>query len=132
MVGGPCAREPGWGVGVTYLLMSLPFLVLASAVLVVARRRTRAPVLAGVGVALAVLLILTAVFDNVMIAAGLVAYGDGQRLGVSVGLAPLEDFAYTVAGVLLLPALWHLLGGTVRTAGAVDEGAAPDPEGTDR
>jgi len=117
---------------VTYLLMSLPFLVLASAVLVVARRRTRAPVLAGVGVALAVLLILTAVFDNVMIAAGLVAYGDGQRLGVSVGLAPLEDFAYTVAGVLLLPALWHLLGGTVRTAGAVDEGAAPDPEGTDR
>ena len=111
--------------------MGFPFLGFAAAVLVVARRRTRAPVPAALGVALAALLVLTAVFDNVMIAAGLVAYGDVQRLGISVGLVPLEDFTYPIAGVLLLPALWHLLGGSVRRVDAADGGAAPDPERTD-
>ena len=37
---------------------------------------------------------------------------------VQVGLAPLEDFAYPLAGVLLLPGLWLLLGGRVASARA--------------
>ncbi len=113
----------------TYLLMSLPFLALAGAVLVVTRRRLGAPVPVALGLALAVLLVLTAVFDNVMISVGLVAYGEAQRLGLSVGVAPVEDFAYTIAGVLLLPALWHLLGGTVARLPGPRTGptAASDP-----
>lgn len=99
----------------TYLLMSLPFLALAAGVLLVARRRSSLPVPAALGIALAVLLVMTAVFDNVMIGVGLVAYGDAHRLGAAIGLAPVEDFTYPIAGVLLLPALWHLLGGTVGT-----------------
>ncbi len=120
--------------------MSLPFLALAALVLAVARRRLRRPVLAALGIALAGLLVLTAVFDNIMIGVGLVAYGEAQRLGWSVGVAPVEDFTYTIAGVLLLPAVWHLLGGTVERP-ATDRrraGTHPttdpttDPKGTGR
>jgi len=58
---------------------------------------------------LAVLLVLTAVFDNAMIAAGLFDYSGHALSGARVGLAPLEDFAYPLGAALLLPALWMLL-----------------------
>lgn len=53
-----------------------------------------------------VLFTLTAIFDNVMIAAELFHYAPEQLYGISVGLAPIEDFSYPLAGALLLPALW--------------------------
>ena len=56
-----------------------------------------------------VLFVLTAIFDNLMIGAGLFHYAPEHLLGVSVGLAPLEDFSYPLAGALLLPALWIAL-----------------------
>lgn len=62
------------------------------------------------GITLIALLILTAVFDNVIIGLGIVAYDPSRISGVYVGLAPLEDFAYSVAAVLILPTLWGLLG----------------------
>lgn len=95
----------------TYLVINAVFLPLAAAVLGLAwwrGGRTR-PSLAAIGLAAAALLVMTAVFDNLMIRSGLVAYDDEQRLGWSIGVAPIEDFAYSVAAVLLLPALWHLL-----------------------
>ena len=58
---------------------------------------------------LGVLLVMTAVFDNVMIGIGLVDYNPDLISGAFVGIAPLEDFAYAIAAVVLLPALWHLL-----------------------
>jgi lycopene cyclase domain-containing protein len=61
------------------------------------------------GLTLAVLLVLTAVFDNVMIATGLMVYEPGHLTGVLIGEAPLEDFAYPLAGLMLLPSLWLLL-----------------------
>ncbi|WP_150461146.1 lycopene cyclase domain-containing protein [Nesterenkonia ebinurensis] len=57
-----------------------------------------------------VLLVLTAVFDNLMIAAGLFTYADERISGLRLGLAPIEDFSYPVAAVVLLPALWTLFG----------------------
>ena len=97
----------------TYVLLALPFLAVAGAVAVAAHRRRpggrpagwRAPALAA-----AALLVLTAVFDNVMIARGLFAYSDAHISGLRLGLAPVEDFAYPLAGVILLPALWYLFG----------------------
>lgn len=71
--------------------------------------RGRGPRPAAVLLALGALLLLTAVFDSLMIGAGLFHYDSAQLLGVTVGLAPIEDFAYPVAGALLLPALWALL-----------------------
>ena len=56
--------------------------------------------------AFAMTLTLTAVFDNVIIGSGLVDYHPELHLGLRLGLAPIEDFAYTVAALALLPALW--------------------------
>lgn len=95
----------------TYLLLALAFLAVATAVALVARR-LRGPAVGwrALAVAAAVLVLLTAVFDNVMIASGLFAYADAQISGARVGLAPVEDFSYPLAAVILLPALWSLLG----------------------
>jgi lycopene cyclase domain-containing protein len=72
------------------------------------RRRER---LLGAGIAAGVLLAMTGVFDNVMIGIGLVGYDAARISGVFVGIAPLEDFAYSVAALVLLPSVWVLLGG---------------------
>ena len=58
---------------------------------------------------LAVLLVLTAIFDNVIVGLGIVGYDEAKISGVLLGVAPIEDFAYTVAAVFALPALWMLL-----------------------
>ena len=63
-----------------------------------------------VGAAL-VLAVLTTVFDTLMIAADLYVFDPDRILGVYVWGAPIEDFAYAVAAVLLMPALWTWLGG---------------------
>ncbi|MCS5478076.1 lycopene cyclase domain-containing protein [Corynebacterium sp. YIM 101645] len=89
----------------TYLLISLPFLLLA-VVLGVVRRNHAPRQLAVTAVVAAVLLVLTAVFDNLMIWAGLVAYGDAQRLGPQIGLVPIEDFFYPLFVALIVPAFW--------------------------
>lgn len=117
----------------TYLILNAVFLAAAFVVLVVALR-SRAPRLhrGALVVTAAVLLTLTAVFDNIMIGVGLVAYGDAQISGLRLGIMPVEDFAYTVFAVLVLPALWTLLGrrsGTRRGALREDSpgpGARPD------
>ena len=54
--------------------------------------------------------VLTAIFDNAIIGAGLVAYDESTLSGVMVGLAPVEDFAYTLAGAILIPMVWEALG----------------------
>ena len=99
----------------TYWLLNLCFLIPAAAVLAAAllrRRRSglrnRSFVLLLAGTA-AVLLALTAVFDNLMIAVDLFGYNPDRISGAFLGLAPLEDFAYPLAAVLALPALWELL-----------------------
>ena len=64
--------------------------------------------------ALGILLLVTAVFDNVMIGVGLVGYDTTKISGAFIGIAPLEDFAYAVAAAVLLPSLWLLLPGRSR------------------
>ena len=49
----------------------------------------------------AAMLIGTAIFDNAIIGAGLVAYDESKILGIKIWLAPIEDFAYSIAVVLL-------------------------------
>jgi small toxic polypeptide LdrA/B/C/D len=95
---------------VTYVLLCAGFVALALVVALAAWRH--APRGHGWALALsaAALVVLTAVFDNVMIATGLFGYADAHISGVRIGLAPIEDFAYPLAGVLLLTALWNLLG----------------------
>jgi lycopene cyclase domain-containing protein len=83
-------------------------------------------------ITLIALLAFTAVFDNLIIGAGIVAYDPAKISGIYIGIAPIEDFAYSVAAVLVLPTLWGLLGHfgpfkgtpTVGSAGSVIEGDA--------
>lgn len=55
------------------------------------------------------LLVLTLVFDALMIAADLFRYEESLLSGVRVfGLVPVEDLAWPVAAGLLMPCLWLL------------------------
>ena len=94
----------------TYWALNAVFLAVAGVVAIAATRSRRALRWRAVGLAALALLALTAVFDNLMIAVGLVAYDPRHLSGAFVGIAPIEDFAYAVAAVVLLPSLWVLLG----------------------
>lgn len=61
---------------------------------------------AAVGVALVVMLIMTAIFDNMIIGFGLVDYDPALISGVRIGVAPIEDFAYTVLAMIVVPVVW--------------------------
>ncbi|MBC7590011.1 MAG: lycopene cyclase domain-containing protein [Salinibacterium sp.] len=91
----------------TYWALNAIFLAVVAVLAIVARRRLS---WAALGLTLAVLLVMTAVFDNVMIGIGLVAYNESLISGAFIGIAPLEDFAYAIAAVVGLPSLWVLLG----------------------
>lgn len=113
----------------TYPALSAVFLALAVVAALVlgrggaagVRRRTS---FAAAGIAAAALILLTAVFDNVMIAAGLFAYDDAHISGIRLGEAPIEDVAYPVAAIILLPAIWSRLR---RPRRGTDGGARRDP-----
>lgn len=107
----------------TYLQLSACFTaaaVVAAIVLTLATPRGRRARPLAVAITIAVLFALTAVFDSVMIASGLFHYSPAHLLDIHIGLAPIEDFAYPLAGAALLPPLWMLLrarrSGAPRTA----------------
>lgn len=96
----------------TYGLIVLPFAaVTVVAVLLTLRRPRFGRRMAASGVAAAVLVVLTAVFDNLMIAADLFSYPPELISGARIGLAPIEDFAYGVCAAFLVPAVFTLLPG---------------------
>jgi lycopene cyclase domain-containing protein len=96
----------------TYALLALLFLIVAA---VPAATATLTGHLASswwrttATVAL-VLVILTAVFDSIMISFDLFKYDTAALLGPRVARVPIEDFAWPVAAAIALPALWALLG----------------------
>jgi lycopene cyclase domain-containing protein len=94
----------------TYLWLAagvaVPVSVAALVLLARAGRRVLLPALIG----LVLLVLLTAVFDNVIVGTGIVAYDGSRILGLRLGVAPVEDFSYCVVAALALPALWVLLG----------------------
>lgn len=93
----------------TYLLLTVVVLglVLVACVPVLRRLPWRPVALMG-----AVLIALTAVFDSAIVGFGLTVYDLDKILGVYVGAAPIEDFGYTIAAMLLMPVLWTVLGRT--------------------
>ena len=91
----------------TYWLLNAIFLAPVLVIGILAARRLRWPAL---GLTAAVLLVMTAVFDNIMISVGLVDYAPDLISGAFIGVAPLEDFAYAIAAIVGLPSLWVLLG----------------------
>ncbi|WP_104109510.1 lycopene cyclase domain-containing protein [Arthrobacter sp. N199823] len=87
------------------------FLAVAALVFIAGlwRSKHRGAMVVATAVSVVVLLVLTLIFDNVMIASGLFDYAGHTLNGLHVGLAPIEDFAYPLGGALLLSGLWILL-----------------------
>jgi lycopene cyclase domain-containing protein len=96
---------------VTYALLGLVFVCLAVMLAALATPTLSRPGRwwSAVLVTGLVLVVLTAVFDNLMIAEGLFRYPRSALLGPRVALAPVEDFAWPVFAALALPALWELV-----------------------
>ncbi len=88
----------------TYLLLTVTVMALVAIYAFLMRHWMVAKPLVGTA---AVMLILTAIFDNVIIATGIVAYDQEKISGIMVGVAPIEDFAYTVLAIVLVPSLFN-------------------------
>ncbi|GGL02517.1 lycopene cyclase domain-containing protein [Curtobacterium luteum] len=128
-----------------YALLAVPFLAVAVVVAVLAgvvsARRDRvagrasgpgrrAAVVSAV-VAGVVLLVMTIVFDNVIVTLRVVAYDPSLISGAKIGAIPVEDLAYSIGAVLLLPALWVLLDRSTSSAPtARPSRSAPDARPT--
>jgi lycopene cyclase domain-containing protein len=91
---------------VTYLLLNLAFMVPIVIYKVIMRRYLP---LTEVAILTAVLLVMTAIFDNFIVGTGIVDYDPDLISGVRIGYAPIEDFFYTLAAIVLIPSLWNWL-----------------------
>lgn len=89
----------------TYLVIDIVFCVAVIVLLLVVRQSSahRKYVVLGLGS----LLILTIIFDNIMIWLGLFSYDADRILGFHIGLVPVEDLAYPFVAAVLVPWLWH-------------------------
>lgn len=88
---------------VTYMVLNIFFLMVA---LIVLAWRKLLNFGHAVWLTLVVLLVMTIVFDSLIIHFGVVAYDLNKILGVRVGLAPIEDLLYSLLAGLAVPAIW--------------------------
>ena len=101
----------------TYVLLSIAVLAVIAAVTVpVLARLAHRPLLLTAGVLLA----LTVVFDNLIVGTGIVAYDPELISGIRIPVAPIEDLAYAIGAVLLVPTLWEIVGARRPGRGARD------------
>ncbi|AVM65689.1 prenyltransferase [Dietzia cinnamea] len=107
--------------------MAIPVVAAALIALWCLRGDDRRRWLIGVGGSLVVLLVLTAIFDNIMIAAGLVAYDDALTSGIRLGVAPIEDFSYAIAASVFVPSVWFTLTARPRAVAVSEAAASPNP-----
>lgn len=57
-------------------------------------------------IVLAIMLLLTMVFDSLIIHFEIVAYDESLNSNFRIINAPIEDFAYTIVAAILGPILW--------------------------
>jgi lycopene cyclase domain-containing protein len=93
----------------TYWLLNLAFLGTVALVALATWLARRMPAWRAVGLSAIPLLLLTAVFDNVLVGTHIVSYDPKLISGAFLGFAPLEDFSYAIAATVMLPCLWALL-----------------------
>ena len=61
-------------------------------------------------ISLVALIVLTAIFDSLIVWASIVGYDPTKILGLYIGFAPIEDFFYAILAIVIVPALWNLFG----------------------
>jgi lycopene cyclase domain-containing protein len=91
----------------SYLSIALPPVLFFGALFLLFRKRLN---LRALGLAATLTLLMTLVFDNLIILVGIVGYDEALISGVKLGVAPIEDFSYTLVGLVLIPLTWELLG----------------------
>ena len=91
----------------TYVALNVVFLAV---VLTVLKWRGLLVWNRSVVVTLCILIVCTAVFDSLIIAAGIVDYDTTKILGMYIGTAPIEDFMYALLAAAIVPALWKGFG----------------------
>jgi len=91
----------------SYLSIALPPVLVAGLIAILFRRRFN---LRALRLATLLTLLMTLVFDNLIILAGIVGYDENLISGIKLGIAPIEDFSYTLVGLVLIPLTWELLG----------------------
>jgi len=91
-----------------YLALNLIFMLIAFVILNVFVRKTPWRILS---FTLLGMLLLTTIFDNIIIGLKIVDYDQSKLSGWFIGLAPIEDFAYTVVSVLAVATIWNKLTG---------------------
>ena len=91
----------------TYVALNVVFLAVVLAVL---KWRRLLVWNRSVIVTLCILIACTAVFDSLIIAAGIVDYDTTKILGIYIGTAPIEDFMYALLAAVVVPALWKGFG----------------------
>ena len=91
----------------TYIVLNTVYLVVVLAIL---KWRGLLVWNRSVVVTLCILTACTAVFDSLIIAAGIVDYDTTKLLGMYIGTAPIEYFIYALLAVAIVPALWKGFG----------------------
>jgi len=87
----------------TYIVLNVAFLTTVLGVLVWRKLLTFGRV---VWLTLVVLLVMTIVFDSLLIYLGMFTYPANKILGIHLGLAPIEDLFYALLAGLAVPAIW--------------------------
>ena len=91
----------------TYVALNTVFLVIVLAIL---KWRGLLVWNRSVVVTVCILIACTALFDSLIIAAGIVDYDTTKILGIYIGTAPIEDFMYALLAAVVVPALWKGFG----------------------
>ena len=89
----------------TYLILNILFI----AAVVLALYALKIPIAKRWYVALIPLLILTALFDPIIIYFDIVGYDTSKILGLTFFGAPLEDFMYSILAAILVPSIWNYM-----------------------
>jgi lycopene cyclase domain-containing protein len=89
-----------------YLALNVVFMLIAFVILNVIVRKSPWKL---IGWTLLTMVLVTLIFDNVIVALGIVDYDTHKISGLVLGLVPIEDFAYTIVSVLAVSSIWHLM-----------------------
>lgn len=84
-----------------YTLMGLPFITFVL-ILDVFILKTRVVYKKDFWIVLGVMMLFTAVFDQLLTGLPIVNYNEANIIGIRLFFAPIEDFSYTIAGVILI------------------------------
>ena len=90
----------------TYLILNVVFIGL---ILVVFHRDLKRPTQTW-WLSFAALLLLTLIFDSLMLSLGFFSYDTSKLLGIYIAQAPIEDFFYAILAAIVAPLLWRRFG----------------------